>query len=135
MSDSIAHVETCIAQVTLRLIDSLLLTYNFGLYFPYFVVFFKLAGCKYGLYNGANVWAKVFELFLYNVGRLLVFKGDDNGNKLIWFLFRVVRCVTLVDTKFVMVKLIRLRGYFSRTNTSLRRLHSSEKYAHEDDSR
>ena len=68
---------TCIAQVTLIFINSTILIYNrwFSLLFLQFLLAFVTN--KNRLDDCVNLLAKIFELFVYQVSRCLIFERQD----------------------------------------------------------
>ena len=71
---------SCIAQVTLKLINNTLLVNSGWLYFSNFNVFVEFSADEHGLNGGLDFWAEVCETFFHYIRRDLIFEWYDNSD-------------------------------------------------------
>ena len=131
---------TCIAQVTFKFVNKILLVDKRWLSFWHIKIAFNLLADKHWRHGRVNFVTQVLKLTSNNVSWGLVFKngkitrtasdesetaaGDETG----W-------SENFVAMKREMVEWMSLSEYFSRKKGNLRRSHSSEKYDQLDESR
>lgn len=84
MPTCVTNIAPCIAQVTFKLVHYALLINQLWFGFTFFKVLANFPTDKYGLDCGLELNAKVFQLRLNNVSRVLVLEGYDYSGYIIF---------------------------------------------------